>query len=275
MKVNKTYLSLDNAETRGFIHRDYIAHCLRWTHVIKHLHIGNLYQRARILDIGCGKEMPLAKMIYSSKMSPDPEAGGLYVGLDATKFEVPEMLKGKKIPIKIYPETNIADLSDDQRFDVITCFEVLEHMEPQNVVLALKKMRELVSNDGCIFTSTPNYDPKVGAAGNHPNEMNVRLLKYLFKRHGLHIHMMYGTFASIRDYEKQLTEAQREIFVKLREYYDTNYLSTLFAPLFPEKSRNILYVLQKTEEDTSQEFQVYEDMTNNPTWVQVLKEDVA
>ena len=36
-KVDTTYLSIDNAEERGFLHRDYIAHCLRWSHVVKYL----------------------------------------------------------------------------------------------------------------------------------------------------------------------------------------------------------------------------------------------
>ena len=33
--IDNTHLSIDQAEERGFIHRDYIAHCLRWTHVAK------------------------------------------------------------------------------------------------------------------------------------------------------------------------------------------------------------------------------------------------
>ena len=54
--VDTTFLSLDNAEERGFIHRDYIAHCMRWTHVIKQLPRGKLYERATIVDAGCGRE---------------------------------------------------------------------------------------------------------------------------------------------------------------------------------------------------------------------------
>ena len=36
-KIDKTHLSCDQAEERGFLHRDYIAHCLRWSHIVKHL----------------------------------------------------------------------------------------------------------------------------------------------------------------------------------------------------------------------------------------------
>ena len=75
--VDKTFLSIDNAEDRGFIHRDYIAHCLRWTHVIKRLYERKTYQTARILDIGCGRELPFAKTLYSSKLAP-----AMYFGVD-------------------------------------------------------------------------------------------------------------------------------------------------------------------------------------------------
>ena len=34
------------------------------------------------------------------------------------------------------------------------------------------------------------------------------------------------------------------MFTKLSGYYDTNYLSTIFAPMFPEYSRNCLWETQ-------------------------------
>ena len=70
--IDKTYLSIDTAEDRGFIHRDYVSHCLRWTHVIKRLYERKTWQTARILDVGCGRELPMAKLLYSSKLIPVP-----------------------------------------------------------------------------------------------------------------------------------------------------------------------------------------------------------
>ena len=49
-EIDNTHLSIDQAEERGFIHRDYIAHCLRWTHVAKYLHLKSRYKTARIID---------------------------------------------------------------------------------------------------------------------------------------------------------------------------------------------------------------------------------
>ena len=50
--IDKTHLSINSAESRGFLHRDYIAHCLRWTHVAKFLAQQQRDKSARILDIG-------------------------------------------------------------------------------------------------------------------------------------------------------------------------------------------------------------------------------
>src|SRR5574343_1447146 len=75
--IDTTYLSIDNAEERGFLHRDYIAHCLRWSHVCKQLTKSKKYTTARILDIGCGRELPMAKMLYSSRFTPEK-----YFGVD-------------------------------------------------------------------------------------------------------------------------------------------------------------------------------------------------
>jgi hypothetical protein len=63
---------------------------------------------------------------------------------------------------------------------------------------------------------------------------------------GFVIDDVFGTFASISDYKDSLQEWGLEAaFDRLREYYDTNMLSTILAPLFPSKARNALWVLRK------------------------------
>ena len=51
----------------------------------------------------------------------------------------------------------------------------------------------------------------------------------------------WGTFASIKDYKSSMNSWQQEMFNKLKEYYDTNLLSVIMAPFFPEKSRNCIW----------------------------------
>ena len=44
-------------------------------------------------------------------------------------------------------------------------------------------------------------------------------------------------------------------FSKLREYYDSNYLATIFAPLFPQYSRNCIWETQYVGKLTNEERQ--------------------
>jgi Methyltransferase domain len=276
---DKTHLSIDLAEERQLVHRDYIAHCFRWSHTVRYLLKGHRYQGAVILDVGCGKEMPLAKALYTNKMSP-----GLYVGVDVNKMDIPEMLKGKKIPIRLFSETDFCSLTaedvgqefeipaadpegtiqatkDYSRPDLVTSFEVLEHVTPAYCRKMLTHMRELMEpKQGAVIVSTPCWNGS--AAGNHINEMRYDALGALIEDLGFAIEGHYGTFASISDYEKYLmedsglngTEPPKEnvltaydAFKLLREYYDTNVLATIFAPLYPQGSRNCLWRMSHTQ----------------------------
>ena len=242
--IDNTHLSIDTAEERGFLHRDYIAHCLRWSHVVRYLMRGQLYKTADVLDIGCGREVPLAKTMYSSRMVPTQ---GSYTGIDVNQLRVPEMFSTGKFPIELIGGRDVCEYDFGRStFRVITCFEVLEHVEPEHAYRMLGKIRDLMEDpDGVAFLSTPNYDPGMGAAANHVNEMSWIGLKFLLDKAGLKVLKMYGTFASQKDYKHLLTLEQKKLFDQLSEYYDSNYLATVFAPLFPEESRNILWVVTK------------------------------
>ncbi len=273
-EIDRTFLSLDLAEERGLIHRDYIAHCFRWSHVAKFLNQSHRYKDAVVLDVGCGKEMPLAKLLYVNKMSPRH-----YCGVDANKFDIPEMLVGKKIPINVWSETDfcaleVPDVSlagcelDDQslprdavgyvRPNVLTCFEVLEHCAPAICRRMLQHFLELTSQDCHYFASTPCWNGS--AAENHVNEMTFGALGSLLENLGFKVEGVYGTFASIADYQGELSAVtvydkitgkevsrtdMRGVFMALRNYYDTNALATIFAPLFPAQARNCLWHLTR------------------------------
>ena len=264
--VDKTFLSLDQAEDRGFIHRDYIAHCLRWTHVLKRMYERKTYETARILDIGCGRELPMAKMLYSSKLIP-----AAYHGVDVGPVEDSEFqkLKGRMAEVtKIFESTNFLELtrSDvggqpnlsqvglfDNLPNIVTCFEVLEHVEPKMMLDMLEHMKTLTSEDARFFISTPCWN-RVDCADNHVNEMLYESLGAAFERHGFVIENVYGTFASIRDYEHKLSPAEHDLFTQLRQYYDSNFLSCIFAPLYPAESRNALWELRKRTKETKVQF---------------------
>ena len=242
--VDKTFLSIDRAGEKGFIHRDYIAHCLRWQHVVKYVRSVVRGHEVHVLDIGCGRELPLAKTLYTSSLAPTS-----YVGVDYGPVIVPAFWgEGKKSwrPTLVLGDTDAALLKIEDlphRPNTVTCFEVLEHVEPRHCRAILKNVIELVDPEGVVFLSTPCYDERVGAADNHVNEMTYLAFGALLEEVGFSVEGHWGTFASIRDYKDELSESELSTFNRLREYYDTQYLATILAPLFPHRSRNVLWRL--------------------------------
>jgi len=240
-KIDTTYLSLDQAEERGFIHRDYIAHCLRWSHVVKRLYERHFYKRAIILDVGCGREIPLAKLLYSSRLSPL-----YYYGVDYGPIEnesIAVLKSAFRGEFWDHEDFAAGKVEFQQLPNIVTCFEMLEHIEPEHVVRTLRQMLKVTSADCRFFISTPCWN-RTDCAAHHVNEMTYEALAATFERLGFKIENVYGTFASIRDYQHLLGNATL-LFNRLREYYDSNVLSCIFAPLFPAQSRNCLWELSK------------------------------
>lgn len=270
--IDKTHLSVEKALERGFLHRDYLAHCLRWSHVLKHLKQGLRYKTAHILDIGCGRDVPLARAMFSGRLVPET---GSYTGVDYNKLEMPAMFlnarwKPTLMGQQIFPK--IEGLRES--YDLITCFEVLEHVEPLHAFKMLQGMRKLLSADGTAFISTPNFDPQVGAADNHVSEMAHATTGRLIEKAGLGIRKMWGTFASIKDYKDQLKEYGLEkAFEDLREYYDSNVLAVLFAPLFPEQARNCLWELCPTPTTHFAALQESQVLGSSTMWHEFFKEE--
>ena len=263
-EIDNTHLSIEQAEARGFIHRDYIAHCLRWTHVAKYLHLQARYKSARIIDIGCGKDMPLVRMLYTSRLAPKQ-----YLGIEYNKMEIPDMFKNSSFKPELISGTDFTKIAHDPsvhlkmtdghyacgyEFNYSTCFEVLEHVEPIKAIEILQHLPKFLSENSVSWFSTPCWDEKVGAAANHVNEMTYQAFGSLLEEMGYKILKHWGTFASIKDYKKQLNGLE-DTFDKLREYYDSNYLATIFAPLFPEYSRNCIWETQYVGKLTNEERQ--------------------
>jgi len=236
-EIDGTHLSVEQANARGFLHRDYIAHCLRWTKICKDMNKGAAYRTSDIIDVGCGKDMPLARTLMTSRMAPRS-----YTGIEWNKMDVPSMFDNTSFKPKLIQDVDFTELEfEDESFNVGVCLEVLEHVEPLKAIAIIDKMAEVVGPSGVCYFSTPCYDEKVGHADNHVNEMTYEAVGSLLEARGYHIVEHYGTFASMKDYKPHMDEATKVMFDSLREYYDTNYLATIFAPLYPEHSRNVIW----------------------------------
>lgn len=236
-EFNTTQLYIDRAEERGIVHRDYMAHCLRWTHILKHAKMGQ-----RILDVGCGINTPLLMTFYTNKFRPSA-----YFGLDLrNKFDTDP----KKFPFPVHLVGNFDITNEDdwnkfmhhagETFDIVTCLEVIEHMPKEKGIELLENISAFTRN-ATVFLSTPCFNGS--AAANHIHEWEYGELRDELAR-VFRVEAVYGTFASQRDLLPVATSAQREVFEQLREYYDPNFLSILLAPLHPAHSRNCIWRLR-------------------------------
>jgi 2-polyprenyl-3-methyl-5-hydroxy-6-metoxy-1,4-benzoquinol methylase len=267
--IDKSHLSIDQAEERGFIHRDYVAHCFRWSHVVKFLMQRHRFKSEIIMDVGCGKDLPLPRLMYANKMTDFA-----YIGIDMNHLTMPEMLatavKNGKADIQLLGGKDASKIKyEELEFEhptVAVCFEVLEHVHPTICQALVQNVYALLADGGHAFFSTPVYNGS--AAANHINEMGREVLASLFESIGFNIEANYGTFASQSEIEpaifSSIHEDLADVWNELKAYYDSNVLSVIFAPIFPHKSRNNLWHLKKLTKPIPKEDQAYGDIAMIP-----------
>lgn len=230
-------------ELRGCIHRDYMSHVLRYNHVVQYLLQGKRHQTAHVLDVGCGREAPLAATLYSMYLT---HTTGSYTAVDYGPIERPYYLREDRELFKVtwLPNADFATVALPQpRYDLIVMLEVVEHVELWHAYRMLRRARELLAPGGVLFLSTPCYDERMGAADSHVNEMSRRAVRDLLGAAGFTVVDAWGMFASWRDWEPLIDRyaGLRDIVDRLKTYYESNVISCLFAPMFPDAARNCLW----------------------------------
>lgn len=235
-KINKTKLDLELALKRGFVHRDYLAHCLRWQYTVKTAKRG-----MKILDVGCGDGI-LAQILYSQKLKP-----ALYIGIDLLKGNIEKLrIRKTNYPITAYlKDIRYWNFPWKSFFDLVTCFEVIEHFEAKYLDHVLQQIVNVLKPNGILLLSTPNYDGK-HKASNHIHEYEEKELKTYLTKYFI-LDRQIGTFASQKEIYPTLNEHEKYVFDGLKPWLDSNILSIIFAGLHPLASRNILWKCRKID----------------------------
>ena len=122
---NKTQLTPQKEFERHIYHRDQFAHYFRWSHVLKNAKIGQT-----ILDFGCGTG-EILELFYRNRYKPK-----YYLGLDIRQKTINENAeKFKKLDFAEFKQVDLCqdELDLGRTFDIITCFEVIEHIGHANI----------------------------------------------------------------------------------------------------------------------------------------------
>lgn len=246
--------------------QDYFVHMLRFSKVVDLVHGKNIF------DIGCGKYVNLLKALCMMRRGPDYKT---YIGTDYGKCQ---RWRPNYEPIwdktLLYDEMDFTDAADievlmnvlEQVFEdesfIITCFEVLEHMDFEMQNKFLYNLSRILHNpkldvECCLF-STPNHNGS--PAKNHISEISYKLEEEMFDRFDIDIIKAQGLSA----WKK---------FCK-PENLDSGSSAPLYTELMPDPikkmiwgaalprqfSNNILYSLNATKSKLKE----YEELIKEP-----------
>lgn len=221
------------------VHRDYAAHYFRWGFVFRFVN-----KKSRILDLGCGTEAPMARVISrSNQLNAMP---AWYEGVDMCKLGDSSAVIGRKVGWAHFRGNfNFAERWREigGKFNLITCLEVVEHMKMVHVRKLLRGALELLAPGGLFVLSTPVFNGKMAA--NHINEMTVDTLQSELEYAGWSVERRFGTFMSDGDRKKCATPEESALCERLKEYYSGEVVATFLAPLYPDHSRNCVWMLRK------------------------------
>jgi len=242
-RFDQTYLSEKNHGTS--IHRDYISHCERWSHACE---IG---RKNRVLDLGCGPEWPLGKAL--KRRAGANNRAKLYVGIDLSPVHV----RNKPVTEHESPSGDFIlrgdfNLLEDEipagPFDVVACFEVLEHMGEEDGRRLLEVARDQIADDGVFLLSTP---VKQGdhQARNHIKEWYRDELREAILEAELEVVEEFGTYGDLREIRKALVAREETALVeamdRMTAFHSADYVSAAFGFVAPEACKNIMWKLRR------------------------------
>jgi 2-polyprenyl-3-methyl-5-hydroxy-6-metoxy-1,4-benzoquinol methylase len=243
------------------VHRDYLAHALRWRFVALDidryvedvaLRYGwvahEVKQNMSILDVGCGQDQPLL-YVLGARMQTVPDA---YLGIDLNRIAKKSTVRWAEV----WDEFNFVDnwptvLTRYTPFDVAVCLEVVEHMAPADGARLLEGLFGCLREGGALYLSTPVFNGM--AAANHVFEYTAQELFNTITNVGFTVERRYGTFASKPDILDAMHRAQDaaaiDVYNRLSKWFGGDVLACVMAPLYADASRNILWVCRKPMEE--------------------------
>ncbi|MGH3833872.1 MAG: class I SAM-dependent methyltransferase, partial [Pseudonocardiaceae bacterium] len=149
--------------------------CVPWAQdlqvVYEHYHRYALAARfctgARVLDLACGEGYGPALLAARAREVMGVDIDPLTVEHAATHY------RGDNLRFTVGSMLDPELLADAERFEVITCFEALEHVAEQDALLAV--VARLLAPGGLFLTSTPDVEVYSHEHGND-NPFHVREL---------------------------------------------------------------------------------------------------
>jgi 2-polyprenyl-3-methyl-5-hydroxy-6-metoxy-1,4-benzoquinol methylase len=88
-------------------------------------------------------------------------------GWDMTGFEISPELRARAERAGYRTAADIDALASEPPFDLVVLFDVLEHVEPDQLIDFVRKLRALLKADGALLLRVPNGDSPFGGRHQH------------------------------------------------------------------------------------------------------------
>ena len=233
---------------RGYaMHRDWVAHMARFFAVSRKMKV----DQTKLLDVGCGK-LGLPYTLNQARRQPAE-----YWGLDlratekwgdtlawrpATRLVKLDLIDHDPTEIQGWPV---------EGFDVVTCFEVLEHVPRANASTLMAKLYDWTKPGGLAMVSTPNHGTSASVAKNHVGpdgeirEWNYRAKIDMALDAGFELEGSYGTFIRLTQLPDGILDDPT--IAAAREFLHGDWFSVFVAAAFPEQANNAMMMLRRAK----------------------------
>ena len=248
--INSTYLDIQKSDDEYRFGRDFIAHAVRWS-VLQNVLINESKRLNRpiiVYDVGCGRKMPLAQALFSNRHYDILHSMWCFDQIiDQTRnFTV----KGQQRVFPIIGDfcSTYKNIVSTYPPDVIVSFEAFEHMPISHAWQFIRDIRTCCQPHTVFYFSTPNYKHTRGAAKNHQNECSIELLTAVLENCMFKVEKINGLYCELKRAEEYcINNNIGKLYFDLKERFENEILSMLFAWNIPDKSKSVMYVCTPTD----------------------------
>lgn len=171
-----------------FMHERYVpgtwSKIAEYEHLPRYVLAKTLAAGARVLDFGCGTG-------YGSALLAEVAQTAVGVDIDHAALEWANQIH-RNPRLRFEQRSDLGAGLPDHSFDLITCFEMIEHVGEATQVEVVRNMARLLVPSGKFAISTPNPEVTAQYGDNpyHIREMNEAEFEQLLRPHFRHIRIL-------------------------------------------------------------------------------------
>jgi SAM-dependent methyltransferase len=211
-----------------------------------------------LLDMCCGRGLLLPLLRYYKKDL------GSYTGVDIKEsnatFRKKKVHNNKPLTTGYYPfpvyfaHEDVAHMTDKlpkDHYDLIVYTSSIEHMHPDVGMKSLHEAYEVAAPGATMILTCPNtpedqdgYDTQYS---HHVYEWKRSEIEPALREVGWVLADVFGLLINVTELREALTKtpALAEAFEDQREYIPNEWLTPIYAFLFPEKAKELAYICTK------------------------------